>query len=125
MILTKFGTVQWDLYKSYYKDKVSSNNKFNPKINFHKVGIYEFSWSGKCEYYLHNFRKNKLFKYKADDVYYTNRWNFFNDSTLDINGFKYKILYFKKDAIALLWNNPNWVDTLILVPSSNHFEVSH
>jgi hypothetical protein len=109
IFVSRFENCQWDLYKSDYK--LGYND------GFHKVGVYEFSWDGGCEYYLHDKKKNKLFKYQADDIEIPNRWAYVNDSTFDINGGKYKILYFKKDSIVLLWNNPNWLDTLILVPS--------
>jgi AAA15 family ATPase/GTPase len=113
-ILSHLNTMHWDLYKSQYKYKFST---YNPKESFRKEGVYVFSWDGECNYYLHNIRRNKLFKYQADDVEVSNKWKYINDTTFDLNGDKYKILYFKKDSIVLLWNNRNWLDTLILVPS--------
>jgi hypothetical protein len=125
IVLSRFNSLQWNLYKSNSKNKILSNyNKYNLNSNFHKVGVYEFFWNGECEYYLHDYKKNKLFKYQANDIEVSNKWEYINDSTFDINGYKYKILYFKKDSIALLWNNPNWLDTLILVPSPVHIEVA-
>ena len=113
-ILSHLNNMHWDLYKSQYRYKFST---YNPKESFRKEGVYVFSWDGECNYYLHNIRRNKLFKYQADDVEVSNKWKYINDTTFDLNGDKYKILYFKKDSIVLLWNNPNWLDTLILVPS--------
>lgn len=120
IILTHFGTKQWDLFKSDYKYKFSS---FNPKEGFKKIGVYEFSWNGRCNYYLHNKKMNKLFKYQADDIIVSNKWKYVNDSIFEINEAEYKILYFKKDSIVLLWNNPEWLDTLILIPSPTRIEI--
>ena len=115
ILISRFGSYQWNLYKSDYK--------LGYKDGFHKVGVYKFNWNNECDYYLHDIKKNKLFRYQANDVVVSNRWKYVNDSTFDINGYKYKILYFKKDSIVLLWNNPNWLDTLILVPSPVHIEI--
>ena len=118
IILTNLSTKQWDLYKSYYK--YFGNNKMGAKEIFRKVGIYELSWNGKCEYFLYNYRKKKLFKYQADDVISDHIWEYKNDSTFILNGDSLKIMYFKKDSIVLLWNNPQWLDTLILVPRTRN-----
>jgi len=121
IILTKFGTTQWELYKSHYRNIVSSNYSFKPSKYFYRVGIYELSWNGKCDYYIFNNRKQKLEKYHADDIVTNNIWKYKNDSTFMLNGLDYKTLSFKNDSIVLLWNNPNWLDTLILVRSKKKY----
>lgn len=71
IILTKFGTTQWELYQSYYKYGISSKSR----TNFQMVGVYELSWDGKCYYYIYNNRKKKLRRYEADDVITKKRGN--------------------------------------------------
>lgn len=118
IILTRFGTTQWDLYQSYYKYGITSKDS---STNFKRVGVYELSWNNECYYYIFNNRKQKLQRYEADDVITSKTWKYENDSTFMLNGYAYKTLSFGHDSIVLLWNNPNWLDTLILVRSQKKY----
>lgn len=74
IILTGFGTTQWDLYKSYCKEIVSSNYAFKLGKMFHEVGVYELSWDGRCNYYLVN-QHQELERFKVSDVITSNNPN--------------------------------------------------
>ncbi|UTA66511.1 hypothetical protein [Emticicia sp. 21SJ11W-3] len=120
ILITRFGTTHWDLYKSDYKTFKHQFKK--PNEIFQKEGVYELSWDGDCNYYLYNHRKDRLEPFEVDDVITSHTWKYENDSTFMLEGYKYKTLSFTPDSIVLLWTNPNWIDTLILVRSKKMYK---
>jgi len=81
---------------------------------------YEFSKSDVCRYfaYMNHNGKSTRELFDFGDVVYPNTWEFINDTTINIQGFKYFYKIINADSVKLVnVKNPN--DHFFLISSPN------
>jgi hypothetical protein len=115
---THFYESYWDVYKSNWRDNITYSIKQPYRLS--KTISFYFTLRGYCEkieYHGNRPEEIRRIATSQGDVLEDPVWTFFGQDSINIRGYKYKILKFEGDSLVLKWHNMAYPDTLFLVRS--------
>lgn len=81
------------------------------------VGAYRFGKDGSCYYTYYSRQASKRVYAHAFDVVPYDHWELMSNDSINVCGYKYKILFIDADSMAIL--SPYRQDTMIMITSPN------